>query len=160
MVLQANILWASRSSFSSSPSELLAPATLIRRTMLSILWYFLHMPPVACCCSVAKSCPTPSTPWTAGRQASLSFTMSWSFPGSCPLHHWCHPTVASSATLFSFCLQSFPASGSFPVSQLFVSEGQNVAYFPDSQARLSAPWQWDHVLCISAFPRSVTVPGT
>ena len=48
------------------------------------------------------------------------------FPGVCsnsyPLSQWCHPTISRSATLFSFCLQSFPASGSFPVSRLFASD--------------------------------------
>ena len=41
-------------------------------------------------------------------------------PNSCPLNWWCHPTISSSVALFS-CLWPFPASGSFPVSQLFVS---------------------------------------
>ena len=45
-------------------------------------------------------------------------------PSSCPLNRWCHRTVSSSVTLFSFCLQSLPASGSFPMSQLFASGGQ------------------------------------
>ena len=45
---------------------------------------------------------------------------------SCPLSQWCHPTISSSVVPFSSCLQSFPASGSFPVSQLFPSGGQNV----------------------------------
>ena len=45
---------------------------------------------------------------------------------SCPLNQWCHPTISSSVTPFSSCLQSFPASGSFPVSQLFTSGGQNI----------------------------------
>ena len=44
---------------------------------------------------------------------------------SCPLHQWCHPIMSSSVTLFS-CLQSFPASGSFPISQLFLSGGQSI----------------------------------
>ena len=43
---------------------------------------------------------------------------------SCPSSQWCHPTISSSVIPFSFCLQSFPESGSFPVSQLFVSGGQ------------------------------------
>ena len=47
-------------------------------------------------------------------------------PSSCSLSQWCHPTISSSATLFSFCLQSFPASGSFPVTQLFTSGGQSI----------------------------------
>ena len=38
---------------------------------------------------------------------------------SCPSRRWCHPTISSSAVPFSFCPQSFPASGSFPVSQFF-----------------------------------------
>ena len=41
---------------------------------------------------------------------------------SCPLSQWCYLTISSSAALF-FCLQSFPASGSFPISQLFTSCG-------------------------------------
>ena len=44
----------------------------------------------------------------------------------CPLSQWCHPTIASSVISFSPCLQSFPASGSFPVSQLFESGGQTI----------------------------------
>ena len=44
---------------------------------------------------------------------------------SCPLSRWCHPTSSSSAVPFSCCLQSFPASGSSPVSQLFASGGQS-----------------------------------
>ena len=42
---------------------------------------------------------------------------------SCPLSRWCHPTISSSVIPFSFYLQSFPASGSFPVSWLFASGG-------------------------------------
>ena len=45
---------------------------------------------------------------------------------SCPLSQWCHPTTSSSVVPFSFCLQSFPASGSFPMSQFFVSGGQTI----------------------------------
>ena len=44
---------------------------------------------------------------------------------SCPLSQWCHPTVSSSVVPFS-CLQSFPASGSFPMSQFFASGGQSI----------------------------------
>ena len=48
------------------------------------------------------------------------------YSNSCPLCWWCHPTISSSVIPFSSCLQSFPASGSFPVSQLFASHGQSV----------------------------------
>ena len=44
---------------------------------------------------------------------------------SCPSSWWCHPTISSSVIPFS-CLQSFPASGSFPVSQFFTSRGQSI----------------------------------
>ena len=45
---------------------------------------------------------------------------------SCPLSPWCHPTISSSVIPFSSCLQSFPASRSFPVSQFFASGGQSI----------------------------------
>ena len=45
---------------------------------------------------------------------------------SCPLSQSCHPTILSSVTHFSSCPQSFPASGSFPLSQLFPSGGQRI----------------------------------
>ena len=45
---------------------------------------------------------------------------------SCPLGQWCHPTNSSFAAPFSFCLQSFPASGSFPMSQLFALGSQSI----------------------------------
>ena len=78
--------------------------------------------------SVAQSCPTLCDP------------MDCNMPGF-PVHHqlpelaqihihqvgWCHPTISSSVVPFSSCLQSFPASGSFPVSQFFASGGQSIA---------------------------------
>ena len=45
---------------------------------------------------------------------------------SCPLSHWRYPTISSSTTPFSFCLQSYPASRSFSVSQFFESGGQSI----------------------------------
>ena len=45
---------------------------------------------------------------------------------SCPLSRWCHPTISSSVVPFSSCPQSFPASGSFPMSQFFPSGGQSI----------------------------------
>ena len=48
----------------------------------------------------------------------------WS--NSCPSSWWCHPTISSSVIPFSYCLQSFPASGSFPRSQFFSSGGQSI----------------------------------
>ena len=82
---------------------------------------------MGCCCwSVSKSCPTL---WPHGLQhARLSCP---SLPpgvcaNSCPLSQWCYVIISSFADLFSFCLQFFPASASFPVSQLFASGGQSI----------------------------------
>ena len=62
------------------------------------------------CCSVAKSCPTLRDPIDC----------------LCPLNWWCHPTISSSVASFSSCPQSFPASRSFPMSQLFASGGKRI----------------------------------
>ena len=48
------------------------------------------------------------------------------YPSSCPQNRWRHPTISTSVALFSFSLQSFPASGSFPMSQLLTSGGQSI----------------------------------
>jgi len=48
------------------------------------------------------------------------------YSDSCPLSQWCHPTISSSVIPFSSCPQSFPASGSFTMSQFFASGGQSV----------------------------------
>ena len=47
-------------------------------------------------------------------------------PNPCPLSRWCHPTISSSVIPFSSCPQSFPASGSFQMNQLFASGGQSI----------------------------------
>ena len=65
-----------------------------------------------------------ATPWTAALQASLSITNSWSLLKL--MSGWCHPTISSSVVPFSSCLQSFPESGSFQMSQLFISGGQSI----------------------------------
>ena len=81
------------------------PSTLVVVQSLSRIWLFVTL-------------------WTAAHQASLSFIISRSLLNSCPLSQWYHPTISASA--FSSCPQSFPASGSFPMSWLFVSGGQSI----------------------------------
>ena len=66
------------------------------------------------------------TPWIATHQASLSITNSWRLPNSCPSSRWCHPSISSSAVLFSSSPQSLPASESFPMSQLFAWGSQSI----------------------------------
>ena len=67
-----------------------------------------------------------ATPWAEAWQAFLSITNSRTYSNSCPLSWWCQSTISSSAVPFSSCLQSFPAWGSFPVSQFFSSGGQSI----------------------------------
>ena len=66
-----------------------------------------------------------ATPWTAACQVSLSITSPRACSNSCPLSQWCHPTI-SSVVPFCSWLQSFPASGSFRMSQFFTSGGQSI----------------------------------
>ena len=63
------------------------------------------------------------TPWTAAHQASLSITKSHSLLKLISISQWCHPTITSSVIPFFSYLQSFPASGSFQMSQHFASDG-------------------------------------
>ena len=66
------------------------------------------------------------TPWMAARQASLSITNSRSPPKPMSIESVMHPTISSSVVPFSSCPQSFPVSGSFPVSQLLASGGRSI----------------------------------
>ena len=64
-----------------------------------------------------------ATPWTEHTRLPYPSPSPWVCSNSCLLNQWCHPIISSSVTLFS-CLQSVPASGSFPMSRLFASGGQ------------------------------------
>ena len=99
--------------------------------------------------SVAQLCPTLCDP------------MDCSTPGlpvhhqtprvcinSCPSSQWCHPTISSSIIPFSSCLQSFPASGYFPVSQFFTSSGQSIGVSASASVLLMNIQDW--------FPLEVT----
>ena len=66
-----------------------------------------------------------STPLTAARRPLCPSPTPGVYSDSCPFSRWCHPSISSSVVPF-FCLQSFPVSGSFPMSQLFASDGQNI----------------------------------
>ena len=79
-----------------------------------------------CCCSVTKSCPTLCDPMDCSTPGFPVLPISGACSDSYPLSQWCYLTISSSAALFSSCPQSFPASGSFPMSQLFVSGGQSI----------------------------------
>ena len=59
------------------------------------------------------------------------------YSNSCPLSWWWHPAISSSVIPFSFCLPSFPASGSFPMSQFFASAGRSIGV---SASASVLPW--------------------
>ena len=106
-------------SLAKSPGFASDPASasgLSLSMVLTSLWLFS--------CSVISNSVAPRT---AARQASLSFTMSQSLLKLMSIESAMHLTISSSATPFSFCLQSCPASGSFLVSQFFESGGQSIA---------------------------------
>ena len=64
------------------------------------------------------------------------------YPNSCPLSQWCHLTISSSVVPFSSCPQSFPASGSFQMSQLFTSGGQNIGVSASTSVLLMNTQDW------------------
>ena len=66
------------------------------------------------------------TPWAATHQPPLSSTISWSLLKFMSIELVYYLTISSSVVLFSSCLQSFPASGSFPMSQFFATGGQSI----------------------------------
>ena len=78
-----------------------------------------------CCChSVTQSCPTLQPHGLQWARPPCRSSSPEVCPSSCPLHQWCHPANSSSDALFS-CPQSFPVSGTYPMSQLFASNDQN-----------------------------------
>ena len=89
---------------------------------------------ICCCCSVAKLGPTLCGPKDCMQHARLLC-----LPRSprvcsnpCPLSWWCHPTISSFVVPFSSHPQSFPASGSFSMSQLFASGGRSIGVWPSA----------------------------
>ena len=105
----------------SKPTRLLHPSDSPGKNS-GVGCHFLLQCMQACWVASVHLCVTP---WTAARQASLS-PAPRACSNSCPSSQWCHSTISSSVIPFSSCLQSFPASGSFPVSHFFASGGQSI----------------------------------
>ena len=80
---------------------------------------------------------------------------------SCPSSRWCHPTISSSIATFSSCLQSFPASGTFPMSQLFPSGGQSIGASASASVRLiSFRIDWFDLLADSYQKLNLLAPSS
>ena len=66
-----------------------------------------------------------ATPWITAARPPCPSPVPRVYSNSCPSSQWCHPAISSSVIPFSSCPQSLPASGSFPMSQLFLWGGQS-----------------------------------
>ena len=83
------------------------------------------------------------------------------YPNSRPSSRWCHPAISSSVVLFSSCPQSFPASGSFQMSQLFASGGQNIgvsastSVLPMNSGLISFRLDWLDLLAVQRTLKSL-----
>ena len=128
-ILQARTLeWAAIfvSRGSSQPRDRIQISST-KRTLYHLSTQEAHLTFFSQFSSVAQSCPTLCNPMNRqhARPPCPSPTPRV-YPNACPLSQGCHPTISSSVIPFSSCLQSFPTSGSFQMSQLFTSGSQNI----------------------------------
>ena len=95
-----------------------------------ILYHLIHQgSPNGTISSVQFSCSVVTDSWRPQLQHARPPCPSPTpgvYSNSCPLSQWYHPSISSSVVPFSSCPQSFPASGSFPMSQFFTSGGQSI----------------------------------
>ena len=77
------------------------------------------------------------------------------YSNSCLSSQWCHPTISSSVVTFSSCLQSFPASGSFQMSQLFPSGGQNIGVSASTSVLPMNTQDWLDFLAVQGTLKSL-----
>ena len=83
------------------------------------------------------------------------------YPNPCPLSWWCHPTISPSVLPFSSCPQSFPASGSFQMNQLFTSGGQSIGVsastpvLPMNPGLISFRMDWLDLLAVQGTLKSL-----
>ena len=119
--------------------------------------------PIASLCSISDLSFLRSCPISAESVQSLSCIRLFATPGlqharppcpsptpgaysnSCPLSQWCHPTISSSVVPFSSHLQSFPALGSFPMSQLFASGGLSIVVSASASVLPMNNQDWFHL---------------
>ena len=96
----------------------------ILRVIIAVLVFYYCCKKLQQTCSATKSCLTLCDPTGCSMPGSSVLHYLQVCSNSYPLSWWCYLTISTSGTLFSSCLQSFPASGSFPMSQLLASGGQ------------------------------------
>ena len=77
-------------------------------------------------------------------------------PNPCPSSRWCHPTILTSVLPVSSCPQSFPASGSFPMSQIFVSGGQSIGVSASTLINIQDWFPWGFTGLISLLSKGLS----
>ena len=77
------------------------------------------------------------------------------YPNPCPSSRWCHPAISSSVVPFSSCPQSLPASGSFPVSQLFAWGGQSIGVSASTSVLPMNTQDWLDLLAVQGTLKSL-----
>ena len=92
--------------------------------------------------SVAQSCPTLQPHGLQHARLPCPSPIPGAYSNSCPSHQWCHPTISSSVVSFFSHLQSFPASGSSPMSQFFVSGGQSIGVSASASVLVMNIHEW------------------
>ena len=97
--------------------------------------------------SVAQSSPTLCDPMNRSTRPPWPSPTPGVHPNPCPLSRWCHPTISSSVVPFFSCPQSFPASGSFPMSQLFALGGQSIGVSASTSVLPMNTQDWSPLGC-------------
>ena len=127
---------------------LISSKVLCLQLGMAVLWISLHagirfsINENGCCCSVTQLCPTLCDPMGCRTQGLSISQFPEVCPSSCPLHQWCHPAISSFDILFSFCPKSFPASGTFPVSQMLASDDQITGVSASASALTTSIQGW------------------
>ena len=101
--------------------------------------------------SVTQSCPTLRPHELQHTRLPCPSPTPGVYSNSCPLSWWCHPTISSSVIPFSSRLQSFPASGSFQMSQFFTSGGQHIGVSASSSVLPMNIQDWFSLVSIFSF---------
>ena len=114
--------------------------------------------------SVTQSCPTLWPHRLKHSRPPCPSSTPRSYSNSCALSRWCHPTISSSVVPFSSCLQSFPASGCFQMSQFFTLGGQSIGVLASASVlpmniQDSLPLRWTGWVSLQSngLPRVFTV---
>ena len=130
----------------------------VRHSVLQGIWWDRSLHQFS---SVTQSCSTHCNLMDSSMPGLPVHHQLSDFTHSCPLSWWCQPTISSSVMPFSSCLQSFPESWSFPISQLFASGGQSIGVsastlvLPKNPGLISFRMDWLDLLAVQGSLKSL-----